>query len=94
MTQYNNFFFKSVAPLGVRRNSLSIQIILNLQVKAQLQTTILVIPSTRIILINAIFCVTTQPVAVIPYRRFGTTYRSHLQYSRIQEQGSRFEKDS
>ena len=28
----------------------------------------------------------TQRVVVIPYRRFGTTSRSHLQGSRIQEE--------
>ena len=28
---------------------------------------------------TALFWVITQRVAVIPYRRFGTTYRSHLQ---------------
>ena len=27
----------------------------------------------------------TQPVVIISYRRFGTTYRSHLQGSRIQK---------
>jgi len=28
---------------------------------------------------TAAFCVITQRVVVIPYRRFGTIYRSHLQ---------------
>ena len=28
---------------------------------------------------SALLWVTTQPTVVIPYRRFGTTYRSHLQ---------------
>jgi len=31
----------------------------------------------------ALFWIITQPVVVIPYRRFGTTYWSHLQGSRI-----------
>jgi hypothetical protein len=30
---------------------------------------------------TALFCVITQQVAVISYRPFGTTYRSHLQGS-------------
>jgi hypothetical protein len=34
---------------------------------------------------NSLFWDIAQRVAVIPYRRFGTTYRSHLQGSRIQE---------
>jgi hypothetical protein len=33
---------------------------------------------------TVLFCVITQRVVVIPYRRFGITYRSHLQVSRIQ----------
>jgi hypothetical protein len=33
---------------------------------------------------TAFFWATTQRVAVIPYRRFGTAYRSHIQVSRIQ----------
>ena len=32
-----------------------------------------------------LFWVITQRVVVIPYRRFGTTYRSHLRGSRIQD---------
>jgi hypothetical protein len=32
---------------------------------------------------TALFCVITQPVVAISYRRFGTTYLSHLQESRI-----------
>jgi len=32
---------------------------------------------------SAIFWIITQCVVVIPYRRFGTTYRSHLPGSRI-----------
>ena len=32
---------------------------------------------------TALFWVITQRVVVIPYRRFGTTYRSHLQGSRV-----------
>ena len=32
---------------------------------------------------TAVFCVITQRVVVIPYRRFGTTYRSHLQWSKF-----------
>ena len=32
---------------------------------------------------TALFWAITQRVVVIPYRRFGTTYRSHLQRSRI-----------
>ena len=35
---------------------------------------------------TALFWVFTQRVMVIPYRRFGTTYRSHLEGSRIQEE--------
>jgi len=31
---------------------------------------------------SALFWAITQPVVVIPHRRFGTTYRSHLQGSR------------
>ena len=31
----------------------------------------------------ALLCVITQHIVVIPYRRFGMTYRSHLQWSRI-----------
>ena len=34
---------------------------------------------------TALFWAITQIVMVIPYRRFGTTYRSHLQGSRVQE---------
>jgi len=34
---------------------------------------------------TALFWAITQRVAVIPCGRFGTTYRSHLQRSRIQE---------
>jgi len=34
---------------------------------------------------NALFWVVTQRVVAISYRRFGTTYRSHLQGSRIQK---------
>ena len=34
---------------------------------------------------TALFRAITRRVVVIPYRRFGTTYRSHLQRSRIQE---------
>jgi hypothetical protein len=33
---------------------------------------------------NALLWVSTQRVVVISYRRFGTTYRSHLQGSRVQ----------
>jgi len=36
-------------------------------------------------MITALFWVITQRVVVILYRRFGTTYRSHLQGSRIQK---------
>jgi len=32
---------------------------------------------------TALFCVITQRVGVIPYRRFGKTFRSHLQGARI-----------
>jgi len=32
---------------------------------------------------TALFCVITQEVLVLSYRRFGTTYRSHLQGSGI-----------
>jgi len=32
---------------------------------------------------NAIFRTITQRVVAIPYRRFGTTYRSHIRGSRI-----------
>jgi hypothetical protein len=34
---------------------------------------------------TALFWVNTQRLVVIPYRRFGTTYRSRLQSSRIHE---------
>jgi hypothetical protein len=34
---------------------------------------------------TALYWAVTQRVVVIPYRRFGTTYRSHLQGSRIKE---------
>jgi len=34
---------------------------------------------------TALFWAIKQRVAVIPYGRFGTTYRSHLHGSRIQE---------
>ena len=34
---------------------------------------------------TALFWAITQRVVLIPYRRFGTTYQSHLQGSRIQE---------
>jgi hypothetical protein len=34
---------------------------------------------------TALFWAIMQQVVVIPYRRFGTTHRSHLQRSRIQE---------
>jgi len=33
---------------------------------------------------TAVFWVVTQRAVVIPYRRFGTTYRSHLKGSKIQ----------
>ena len=36
---------------------------------------------------TALFWVITQRVVVICYRRFGTTYRSHLQGSRKQKMG-------
>jgi hypothetical protein len=39
-------------------------------------------------LLTLLFWVVTQRVVVIPYRRFGTTYRSHLQFSRIPEDRS------
>ena len=35
---------------------------------------------------TAFFWAITQRVVVIPYRRFGTTYRYYLQRSRIQEE--------
>jgi len=35
------------------------------------------------------FCVITRKVVVIPYRRFGLTYRSNFQGSRIKNVGSR-----
>jgi len=35
---------------------------------------------------TALFWAITQRVAVISYRRFGTTYRSHIEGSRIQEE--------
>jgi len=38
---------------------------------------------TWLTLRTALFCVITQRVAVIPYRRFGTTCRSHLHGSRM-----------
>ena len=41
-------------------------------------------PGTNIRLKTALFCVITQGVVVIYYRRFGTTYPSYLQCSRIQ----------
>jgi len=34
---------------------------------------------------SALFWVITKQVVEIPYRRFGTTYRSHIQGSRIQK---------
>jgi hypothetical protein len=34
---------------------------------------------------TVLFCVITQRVLVIPYRRFGTTYWSHFQGSKIQK---------
>jgi len=34
---------------------------------------------------TTLFCVVTQQVVAIPYRRFRTTYRSHLRGPRIQE---------
>jgi len=34
---------------------------------------------------SALFCNITQRIAVIPYRRFGTTYRYHFQGSRNSE---------
>ena len=33
----------------------------------------------------ALFCIFTQSIVVIPYRRFGTTYRHHIQVSKNQE---------
>ena len=39
-------------------------------------------------LLTLFFWVIIQRVVVIPYRRFGTTYLSHLQFSRIPEQTS------
>ena len=36
---------------------------------------------------TAFFWVITQRVVVISYRRFGTTYRSYLHWSRIQKKG-------
>ena len=35
---------------------------------------------------TAVFCVITQRVVVICYRRFGTTYRSHIRGSRFPEE--------
>ena len=37
---------------------------------------------------TALFWAITQGVVVIPYRRFGTTYRSHTNRSRIQKYGA------
>ena len=42
-------------------------------------------PQKPNLLRTELFWAMTQPVLVISYRRFGTTYRSHLQDSRIQE---------
>jgi hypothetical protein len=39
----------------------------------------------RKIMRTELFCVITRRVVVISYRRFGTTYRSHLQGSRIRK---------
>jgi hypothetical protein len=39
-------------------------------------------------LLTLLFWVITQRVVLIPYRRFGTTYQSHLQFSRIPEESS------
>jgi len=39
-------------------------------------------------LLTVLFWDFTQRVVVIPYRRFSTTYRSHLQFSRIPEKSS------
>jgi hypothetical protein len=36
---------------------------------------------------TAVFWVSTQQAVIIPYRCFGTAYRSHLERSRIQEEG-------
>jgi len=41
----------------------------------------------------SLFCVIEQRVAVISYRRFETTYRSHLQGSRMQKQYSSLRND-
>jgi len=38
---------------------------------------------------TAIFCVITQRVVVISYRRFGTTYRSNLQVEGVTDRLSR-----
>jgi hypothetical protein len=40
----------------------------------------------------ALFWALKQRIVVIPYRRFGTTYRSHLQCSGIQGRDSRLLK--
>jgi len=39
---------------------------------------------------TALLWVITQRVVVIPYRRFGTAYRSQLQGSRIQKRHAQF----
>jgi len=39
---------------------------------------------TTVLLRSALFWEITQRIVVIPYRRFGTSYRSHFQGSEIQ----------
>ena len=43
---------------------------------------------------TALFWAITQHVVVITFRRFGTTYRSHLQRSRIQQESNRSESET
>ena len=40
---------------------------------------------------SALFWVVTQRIVVYSYRRFGTTYRFHIQGSRIQEHPKGFD---
>ena len=44
-----------------------------------------IICKVAFMLITALFWEITRRIVVIPYRHFGTTYRSHLQGSRIQQ---------
>ena len=56
--------------------SIKLQCIISLQVLA--------VHKTHYMMRNALFWVTTQRVVAIPYRRFGTTFRSQIQGSKFQ----------